>query len=318
MTDLAATIAGVRIDPCLMNAAGPDCTTLEHLLRLGASAAGAIVTKSMTPEPRAGNAAPRYADLPLGSINSMGLPNLGLDEYCRLLPRLREAGKPVIASVAALEPNELAPAVGRASAAGFDLVEANLSCPNLAGHPIVAYDFAAFERVLADVRRACACPLGVKLPPYFDRVHHEQAAAILLRCQVDFLTTINSVPNALVIDADTEQPAIHPKDGFGGLGGEYVKPVALANVRAFHLLTGGMLPIIGVGGIYSGRDVVEFLLAGASAVQVGTAYQQEGADIFARLAAELAAFIVAKGDGAATALVGRLRSLPAAEPASAG
>src|SRR5579872_5673768 len=152
MADLAATIAGVRLDPCVMNAAGPGCTTLAELEGLGGSASGAIVTKSMTCAPRAGNAEPRYRDVPLGSINSMGLPNLGVEEYCRLRPRLQEFRKPVVASVAALEADELAPAVRLASDAGFDLVEANLSCPNLIGHPIVAYDLPVFERVLRDVR----------------------------------------------------------------------------------------------------------------------------------------------------------------------
>ena len=314
MPDLSATIAGVRLDPCLMNAAGPGCTTLAELEGLGASQAGAIVTKSMTREARTGNPEPRYHDVPLGSINSMGLPNLGVEEYCRLLPRLREFGKPVIASVAALEADELAPSVRLASEAGFDLIEANLSCPNLIGHPIVAYDLPVFERVLREVRAVCARPLGVKLPPYFDRVHHEQVAEALLRCHVDFITVINSIPNALLIDLDRETPLIHPKDGFGGLGGEYVKPVALANVRAFHTLTGGSLPIVGVGGVYNGRDAAEFLLAGACAVQLGTVYAQEGTPSFARIAAELDAVLAKKGAGTARELIGRLRPLPAAAP----
>jgi dihydroorotate dehydrogenase (fumarate) len=314
MADLSASLAGVRLASCLMNAAGPGCTTLAELEGLGVSAAGAIVTKSMTRLPRGGNPEPRYRDVPLGSINSMGLPNLGVDEYCRLLPGLREFGKPVVASVAALGADELAPAVRLASDAGFDLIEANLSCPNLIGHPIVAYDLPTFERVLRDVRAACSRPLGVKLPPYFDRVHQEQVADVLLRCRVDFITVINSVPNALLVDLERETPLIHPKDGFGGLGGEYVKPVALANVNAFHTLTGGSLPIIGVGGIYSGRDAAEFLLAGACAVQLGTVYAQEGTPVFARIAAELDAVLSTKGAGAAHELVGRLRPLPAAAP----
>ncbi|HEY7294575.1 MAG TPA: dihydroorotate oxidase [Dehalococcoidia bacterium] len=318
MPELVAQIGGVRIAPLLMNASGPNCTTLVQLAALAQSAAGAIVTKSMTREPRAGNAEPRYRDLPFGSINSMGLPNLGYLEYCRLLPGLRELGKPVVASIAGFSLDDYVTIVQATSEAGFDLIEVNLSCPNIAGEPQVGYDFVHSEEVLAAVRAVCRRPLGVKLPPYFDPVHHERMAAIVNRSGVDFLTLINSVGNALVIDADSETPVIHPRGGFGGLGGEYVKPVALANVRAFYTLTGGAIPIIGVGGAYTGRDVFEFLLAGASAVQLGTAYMQEGTGIYARVAAELAALLAAKGYANATDAVGKLKPLPAAEPAATG
>ncbi len=318
MAELVAEIGGVRIAPLVMNASGPNCTTLEQLSALGRSDAGATVTKSMTRQPRAGNAEPRYRDLPLGSINSMGLPNLGYEEYCRLLPRLREFGKPVVASIAGFSLDDYVTIVRATSDAGFDLIEVNLSCPNVAGEPQVGYDFAHSDEVLAAVRSVCRRPLGVKLPPYFDPVHHERMAAIATRNHVDFLTLINSVGNALVIDTDSETPVIHPRGGFGGLGGEYIKPVALANVRAFHMLTGGAIPIIGVGGAYTGRDMFEFLLAGASAVQLGTAYMQEGTSIYARVAAELDTLLAGKGYASAAAAVGKLKPLPAAQPAPTG
>jgi len=312
MFDLGTTIAGVRLDPCIMNASGPLCTTFAELTDLARSAAGAVVTKSMTLAPRQGNPEPRYADLPQGSINAMGLPNLGVDAYCEFSELLRALGKPVIASVAAVEPGELVPAIARAASAAFDLIEANLSCPNLPGHPIIAYDVDALARLLREARAVCHRPLGVKLPPYFDRVHQERVAALLRETGIDFITVINSVPNALVIDLEHERPLIHPKGGFGGLGGAFVKPIALANVRAFYELLDGAIPIIGVGGVYTGRDIAEFLLAGASAVQVGTAYRQEGPAIFARLAQELASVLAEKRCAAAADLVGRLQPLPAA------
>jgi len=296
-----------------MNASGPDCTTFEQLAALARSGAGAIVTKSMTPEARSGNPEPRYRDLPLGSINSMGLPNLGYREYCRLAPALKALGKPVVASVAAFSRDGYVEITRAASDAGFDLIEVNLSCPNVHGAPQVGYDFEQSDAVLRAVRAVCERPLGVKLPPYFDPAHQERMAEILRRNRVDFITLINSVGNALVIDWETERPVIHPRSGFGGLGGEYVKPIALANVRAFYTLTGGDLPIIGVGGVYAGTDVFEFLLAGARAVQVGTAFKQQGPGIFERLRSELDALLTRKGYASAAAVVGKLQSLPAAE-----
>jgi dihydroorotate dehydrogenase (fumarate) len=315
MANLSVTIGDMVIAPLLMNASGPRCVTHDELLAIARSGAGAVVTKSMTLLPRTGNAEPRYRDLPLGSINSMGLPNLGYQEYCRLLPALKEEGKPVVASVAGFSLDDYVTIVGAVSAAGFDLVEVNLSCPNVAGHPQVGYDPEASRRVLDAVRRVCDRPLGVKLPPYFDPVHHEQMAAVLRDRQIEFLTLINSVGNALVIDPETERAVIHPRGGFGGLGGEYIKPVALANVRAFHTLLGDAVPIIGVGGIDSGTDAFEFLLAGASAVQIGTAFMQEGPAIFDRIAAELDELLTRKGYDSAGAATGRLQDLPASEPA---
>lgn len=316
MADLSATIAGIRIEPLFMNASGPDCTTPEQLAALARSGAGAAVTKSMTLQPRHGNAEPRYRDLPLGSINSMGLPNLGYEGYCRLLPELKALSKPVVASVAGFSLEGYVIIARAASEAGFDLVEVNLSCPNIAGHPQVGYDFEASESVVRAVRKVCPHGLGFKLPPYFDPVHQEQMAAILRRHGAEFITSINSIGNALVIDPDTERPVIHPRDGFGGLGGQYIKPVALANVRAFHTLLGDDIPVVGVGGIYSGTDAFEFLLAGAAAVQVGTAYKQEGTAIYDRLAAELDAVLTRKGYASAAKAVGKLKLLPAATPAT--
>ena len=318
MADLSATIAGVRLESLFMNASGPDCTTPEQLTALARSGAGAVVTKSMTLQPRAGNEEPRYHAVPLGSINSMGLPNLGYEEYCRLAPAIKALGKPLVASVAGFSLEGYVIMARAALEAGFDLIEINLSCPNIAGHPQVGYHFETTEAVVNAVRMVCPRGLGFKLPPYFDPVHQEQVAGILKRHSVEFVTLINSVGNTLIIDPETERPIIHPRDGFGGLGGHYIKPVALANVRAFHSLLGPEVPLIGVGGVYTGTDAFEFLLAGASAVQVGTAYKQQGTAIFDRLESELNEVLTRKGYGSAAEAVGKLKPLPASAPARTG
>lgn len=316
MADLAVELCGVRLEHPFMNAAGPLCVTRAELVALAESRAGAVVTKSMTPEPRAGNPEPRYHDLAYGSLNSMGLPNLGYEAYCKLVPELRAFGKPLVASVAAFSLEGYVRITEAVSDAGFDLVEVNLSCPNVPGEPQVGYDFAHTEAVVQATRRVCRGPLGFKLPPYFDGAHQERAAAILRRGRADFVTLINSVGNALVIDPETESTVIHPRDGFGGLGGVYVKPVALANVRAFHTLLGRDVPVVGVGGIYTGTDAFEFLLAGATALQLGTVLMQEGTESFARIAPELDAVLSRKGYATPVAALGRLKAVPAAAPAS--
>lgn len=307
--DLSVTIAGVRFPTCLMNAAGALCVTREELLALGRSRAGAIVTKSMTIEPRQGNPEPRYVGFPGGSINSMGLPNLGYKAYADMLPELRRFGKPVVASVAGLAEDDFPTIAQTINAAGPDLIEVNLSCPNIPGKPQIGYDPEASERLLKRVRKVVTVPMGVKLPPYFDPAHHEAMGRVIGRCGVDFLNLINSVGNGLVVDPERERVVIKPKGGFGGLGGALIKPVALANVRAFWRFFEGKMPIIGTGGVVNGVDAFEHFLCGASAVQVGTVLVEEGLDAFVRLERELAAQLARKGYPSPEACRGKLKEL---------
>ena len=307
--NLSMTIAGVTFPSCFMNASGALCMTREELLALGRSRAGAIVTKSMTVEPRGGNPEPRYYGFPGGSINSMGLPNLGYLAYADLIPELKQFGKPVIASIAGLCEDDFLTMARVINQAKPDLVEVNLSCPNIPGKPQIAYDPVDSERLLKRVRPLITVPMGVKLPPYFDPAHHAVMAEVIGRCGVDYLNLINSVGNGLVIDPQRETPVIKPKGGFGGLGGSLIKPVALANVRAFWKLLGGRIPIIGTGGVMQGLDAFEHILCGASAVKVGTVLVEEGLGVFERLERELAAELGARGGRRVEDYRGRLKEL---------
>ncbi|MBA2251419.1 MAG: dihydroorotate oxidase [Nitrospirales bacterium] len=307
--DLTTTIAGIRFPTCFMNAAGALCVTEEELRRLGRSHGGAIVTKSMTVEPRTGNPEPRYYGFPSGSINSMGLPNLGYAAYAKLIPALREFGKPVIASVAGLCEADFVKIATVINESRPDLIEVNLSCPNIPGKPQIGYDAEDSERLLEQVRRVITVPMGVKLPPYFDPAHHERMARVIERVGVEFLSLINSVGNGLVVDPERESVVIKPKGGFGGLGGPLIKPIALANVRAFWKLLGGRIPIIGVGGVVTGTDAFEHFLCGASAVQIGTVLVEEGVGTFERLNQELSAVLSQKGYASPAACRGKLKEL---------
>ena len=292
--DLSTTIAGVKFPSCFMNASGAMCVTREELLALGQSRAGAIVTKSMTVEAREGNPSPRYYGFPGGSINSMGLPNLGYKVYAELIPELKQYGKPVIASVAGLCEDDFPTIAKVINASRPDLIEVNLSCPNIPGKPQIGYDAETSERLLTRLRKVITVPMGVKLPPYFDPAHHKVMGDVISRCGVDFLNVINSVGNGLVVDSEREVPVIKPKGGFGGVGGAIIKPVALANVRAFWKIFEGRVPIIGTGGVMDGVDAFEHVLCGASAVQIGTVLVEEGIGVFDRLEMELVALLSKK------------------------
>jgi dihydroorotate dehydrogenase (fumarate) len=292
-----------------MNASGALCVTRAELETLGRSRSGAIVTKSMTLESRTGNPEPRYRSFPIGSINSMGLPNLGYRAYAELIPALRSFGKPVIASVAGFGESDFITIAEAIDKSRPDLIEVNLSCPNIPGEPQIGYDLIASESLLKKIRRVVSVPMGVKLPPYFDPAHQGAMANVLARVGVEFLSQINSVGNGLVVDSERETVVIKPKGGFGGLGGALIKPVALANVRAFWRLFEGRLPIIGTGGVATGTDAFEHFLCGASAVQVGTALVEEGMAVFPRLEAELRTVLQRKGYGSVEACRGRLKEL---------
>lgn len=310
MSDTGTTIAGVPFASYVFNASGPKDVTLEELRTIASSGSSAVVMKSCTIEPRQGNEEPRYVDVPLGSINSMGLPNLGYGEYVKIASTLKkETKKPIIASLAGMKPDDLPVLVNAFLKSDVDLIELNLSCPNLKGKPQIAYDFEATDRILDAVTKNLTKPLGIKLPPYFDPVHWEQAASIFRNYPISFLVCINSVGNTLIIDPEIEKPLIKPKGGFGGLGGDYVKPVALANVRAFSQLLGDKMAIVGVGGIKTGLDAFEFLLCGADAVQIGTQFMKEGPECFARIDRELGEILTKKGYKDIASAKGKLKPL---------
>lgn len=310
MSLLSASLLGIDFANPLLNASGVYCRYTDELDALAASAAGSLVTKSCTLLAREGNPEPRYTATPLGSINSMGLPNEGYAYYFDYAARHDYAAKPLLVSVAGLSLEDNLQMVTALRALPVPaILELNLSCPNVPGKPQIAYDFEAMDRMLAAVSEAYGRPFGVKMPPYFDIAHFDEAAAILNKYPlVAFVTCINSIGNALVIDVESESVVIKPKDGFGGIGGDYVLPTALANVNAFYRRC-PQKQVIGCGGVKSGKEVFMHLLAGASLVQVGTALQEEGPGIFARLNAELTEILTAKGYTSLDQLRGKLKTL---------
>ena len=189
------------------------------------------------------------------------------------------------------------------------LVELNLSCPNVPGKPQTAYDFDTTREILTEVFSFYTKPLGVKLPPYFDIAHFDMIAEILNDFPLAFVNTINSIGNGLVVDPETDTVVIAPKGGFGGLGGEIVKPTALANVRALRQRLRPEIKIIGTGGVTNGRDVYDHILCGADLVSVGTSLYFEGPAIFERLNNELIAIMAEKGYNHLDEFRGQLQTL---------
>ncbi len=310
MPSLRTQIAGFSFDNCLMNAAGVACMTVEELEEVRQSAAGSFVTKTATLEARAGNPEPRYRDVPLGSINSMGLPNQGIDYYLDYLLSLQESQpeQTFFLSLVGMSPDETHTLLKKVQNSGFKgITELNLSCPNVPGKPQIAYDFETTERILGGAFGYFDKPLGIKLPPYFDIVHFDQAAEVFNRHPLKFVNCVNSIGNGMYIE--DESVVIRPKNGFGGIGGEYIKPTALANVHAFYQRLNPSIQIIGTGGVYTGRDAFEHILCGASMVQIGTALHQQGVEVFERVSLGLKAIMVQKGYETLEDFKGKLKYL---------
>ncbi len=307
---LSTTIAGATLDTCIYNASGPLCSTSDELHAIGKSAAGAILSKSATLEERQGNPSPRYVDTKWGSINSMGLPNQGYELYANLSNELNIYGKPYFMSVSGMSFDENVTIIKNlADFEHISAIELNLSCPNVPGKPQAGYDFEQSRALLGAVFAVATKPIGVKLPPYFDMPHFEMMANVLRDFPIAFATCINSIGNGLVIDTSSQSVVIKPKHGFGGIGGDFIKPTALANVRKFYTLLDKNVAIIGCGGIKNGMDAFEHILCGASAVQIGTHFMREGTPCFKTIENELKSIMQEKGYSSIDEFKGKLKDI---------
>lgn len=308
----------IKFSSCIYNASGPKCTNYHELDNILNSKSCAVLSKSCTLEYREGNKGIRYWDSSsinnyenMYSINSMGLPNNGYMYYINYLDKLyrEKISKPYIISVAGLSLQDNLKIIESINTKNGEQkeryntssvvigVELNLSCPNIIGKGQLAYDFIQLENYLNSIFELDMTHIdifGVKLPPYFELSYFESVANILKKFPIDFITCINSVPNAMIIDLDIDKPVIEPKNGLGGLGGDIIKPISLSNVFNFKKL----LPdfdIIGCGGVKTGADAYEMILCGASAVQIGTQYMIEDVDCFNRIENELMEIMEKKG-----------------------
>lgn len=284
---LSGFVGDIKLDFCVYNASGVHCTSEQELLDLLNSEAGGLVSKSSTFEPRIGNPHPRYFSDPKNkiSINSTGLANYGYGYYLDLSSKLNT--KPYFVSVATLTELELEIIINKINdTPDIAGIEFNFSCPNLIGKTQLGYDLTATDKLLDFVSKRCKKMFGLKLPPYFEPLQIEILANIIKKYPlVKFLVCINSLGNGLLIN-NNDSTCIYPKDGLGGIGGASLKPFGLSNVRELHKHLPEM-SIVGCGGVFTGQDVYDYFLCGASAVQIGTCLHEEGLQCFERIKQEL-------------------------------
>ena len=298
MADLGAEVAGVRLRNPTMLASGFLDETGGSMLRVYRAGAGAVVTKSIGPDPRAGNLNPTVVELPVGLLNAVGLPNPGIADYEAEVHEAVSGGAAVIGSVYGRDAAEYAAVAKRMASYGILAVELNLSCPHAKGLGTeIAQDPEAVQEITRAVKDVVRVPVFSKLSPNVADIASFARAA--QRGGADAVTAINTV-KSIAISADLRMPVL--KNTYGGLSGPAIKPVGLRCVYEIHEAVD--LPVIGVGGIETGRDAIEYLMAGASAVQIGTAILSRGIDVFAKVCQEMSAWMDAHGYAKVADLVG--------------
>jgi len=274
--DLAVNLCGIELATPLVPAAG---TLAKEALGEVAGVYGAMLPKTVTPSPRTGNPPPRLAEAPSGMVNSIGLQTPGLDRFLRDLDDYFEHRLPLFVSVAADTVSEFATMCEKlADDRRVAAIELNLSCPNVEHGGLI---FCATPKTVTEVVAACrGASIG---KPLFTKLTNEGVVANAVAAEeagADALTLINTIP-ALVVDP-------HEKKVFlrGGLSGPAIKPIALRTVYEVSQVL--EVPVIGCGGVTSGTDVAEFMLAGATAVQVGTgSFVRDAEEILQEFAAYL-------------------------------
>ncbi len=264
--DLSVTLAGVTLKNPIVAASGTFGFGREYNAFYPLDELGAICVKGLTLKARAGNPPPRIAETPMGVLNSVGLQNPGIDAFIREeLPFLRKYDVKVIANVSGSTVEEYGQIAELASGAGVDIIELNISCPNVkAGGMAFGVSARSAAEVTRIARRHARVPLIVKLSPNVSDIT-EIARAVEAE-GADALSLINTLLG-MRIDVRTRRPVL--KMNMGGLSGPAVLPVAVRMI--YQVKKAVSLPILGMGGVSTGQEAAELMLAGADAVAVGTA-----------------------------------------------
>ncbi len=287
-------IAGVRLPNPLVLASGILGTHASLMERAALAGAGAITAKSAGPLPRSGHPNPSCVAWEGGLLNAIGLANPGAAAEAELLARTRARlaplGVPLIASIFADRVENFARVAREVAEGGPDLLEVNISCPNVAsdfGEPFAGSPQSA-AAVTAAVRAAVDLPIVIKLAPNVPEIG--RIARAVAEAGADAICAVNTMPGMLV-DLESGQPVLANRSG--GVSGAALLPIALYAV--YQIRAAVDLPIIGTGGVASGADALRMVMAGATAVGIGSAVYREGPEVFGRVAREMAAWLAERG-----------------------
>jgi len=299
--DLSVTVAGIRMKNPVLTASGTFGYGREYAPYFDLRELGALVTKGISLEPMAGNPPPRICETPSGMLNAIGLQNVGVEAFLQdKLPYLAELGIPIIVNILGHSLKEYAEVARRLDGQkGVAGLEINISCPNVArGGLSFGADPRLAARVVSRVRAVTRLPLITKLTPQVTDIC--RVARAVEEAGSDAVSLINTIPG-MAVDIQTRRSRLGRING--GLSGPAIKPVALRLV--YQVCQAVSVPVIGLGGIRTAEDALEFFIVGARAVQVGTANF-----IRPRAASEIIAglrdFLIARGEASLKRVIGSI------------
>jgi dihydroorotate dehydrogenase (NAD+) catalytic subunit len=298
MTHLEVDICGIHLKNPTILAAGILDETGKSMVEVAKAGAGAIVTKSVGREPRDGHPNPSIVELHDGLLNAMGLPNPGIDYFVDEIKVAKKGGVPIIGSVFGGTEDEIAGLAAQMSRSGVDAVELNLSCPHAKGYGAeLGSTPDIVETVCRKSKKGVSVPLFAKLTPNTSDIAALATAAE--RGGADGIVAINTV-KGMAIQPQARMPILANRTG--GLSGPAIRPIGVRCVYEIYEVV--RIPVIGVGGITSGMDALEYIMAGASAVQIGTAVWSEGLAVFSKISREILRFMVENGIESVPEMVG--------------
>ncbi len=299
---LETKIAGVRLKNPTVLAAGILGVTGASLVNVARSGAGAVTTKSIGLEERGGHPNPVIVEFESGLMNAVGLSNPGVDGFLdEVRHAVKEAGVPVIASVFGRTAEEFGIVAGRISEVKPDLIELNISCPNVGdelGRPFGTEPRTA-ARVTEIVKNSTKVPVIVKLTPNAADIAAVARAAE--QAGADALSAVNTLGPGMMIDIRAAKPVLANRRG--GLSGPAIRPIAVRCV--YDIYEAVNIPLLGMGGVTTGKDAVEMLMAGASAVGLGSAVHYRGISVFRKVCDEIREFMEQEGYRGIKSLIGR-------------
>lgn len=298
---LAVELPGIKLRNPVLNAAGILGMSAKLLKRVYEGGAGAVVTKSIGLHQRLGHDNPTLVSVDGGVLNAMGLPNPGAEYFVDIIKELKSDNIPVVASFFGATIEEFRNVAGILSEAGVDALELNCSCPNVAEEMgMLGADPLNTEKVTAAVKEVVKPPVFVKLSPNVTDIGEIARAAE--KGGADAITAVNTL-KGMAVDVNLMKPIL--TNVTGGLSGPALKPVAL---RCVYEVTNAVnIPVIGCGGIMSWRDAIEYLLCGASAVEIGTAVTTMGFEVYGTVAEGIRRYLKENGFKEVKEIVGLAR-----------
>jgi len=287
--DISVQFAGIKLPNPTILASGILGVSAEIMIRASRAGAGAVVCKSFNRNGREGYRNPSFIQVPGGFLNALGIPNPGMDEMREEVQAVSKAGVPIIASVFGFDAEEFAAAAAMGEKGGAIAIELNVSCPHVKE---VGVEIGQRPKVVAEVTQAVKnrvrIPVFVKLSPNVTDIAEVAKAA--QGAGADAITAVNTALG-MAVDVDSGCPILGGI--LGGLSGAALHPIA---VRAVYQIRRAVdIPIIGVGGIQDWRGAMEMMMAGASAVQIGSAVTTRGLEIFRDVTVGMAKFLESKG-----------------------